>query len=445
MKKIKLSNILITINILFLIGCVIYYGSRMYKYYRLENPKLEDIKTLYDMVTQGKNIVKKGDGLYKEENSYYYKGKNVNNYLKYSGRLWRIVSVDNNGTLKLITEDLQTSLVWSIDADYDTSYLRSWLNDNDITIKSFYSSLDNTEILIDTKTCYDEINDKNVTCEKFVSDKVGTLSVYEYEKSGSSDGYLNIGSYWWTSNNNKDNKAWYVYSKGTINNEVSSGSNFYSYGVRPTITINAKISNFKGEGTKENPYEVVFDRGNKLKDKYIGEYFKFNNLTFKILEKSDDYVKLVLSDLLKENNDYVSKSYGSSNYFSQDDGIGYYLNNIFYKTLEKRDNILLGSFNVGRYDKSYKYDFNKIAEYKENAYVGLLQLGELFINDCDNYLLMSRTITSDKTIYQVLENGKIYVGNLDSEKYVRPVIYVNPNIEIKKGSGSANDPWVGEE
>ena len=58
---------------------------------------------------------------------------------------------------------------------------------------------------------------------------------------------------------------------------------------------------------------------------------------------------------------------------------------------------------------------------------------------------MSRTITSDKTVYQVLENGKIYVGNLTSEKHVRPVIYVKPDIEIKKGSGSANDPWVGEE
>ena len=44
-----------------------------------------------------------------------------------------------------------------------------------------------------------------------------------------------------------------------------------------------------------------------------------------------------------------------------------------------------------------------------------------------------------------LINGKIYVGNLTSEKHVRPVIYLKPDIEIKKGSGSADDPWVGEE
>ena len=65
----KITNILIIINILFLLGCVVYYGGRMYKYYRLENPKLEDIETLYDMVTRGKNITTKNDGLYKENNS----------------------------------------------------------------------------------------------------------------------------------------------------------------------------------------------------------------------------------------------------------------------------------------------------------------------------------------------------------------------------------------
>ena len=85
-----------------------------------------------------------------------------------------------------------------------------------------------------------------------------------------------------------------------------------------------------------------------------------------------------------------------------------------------------------------------ISEYQEQAYVGLLQLGELFINDCENYLLMSRTITSDKTIYQVTEAGKIFAGTLESEKYVRPTLYVKPNIKIVKGDGSLKNPWVGE-
>lgn len=440
----KLTNILITINILFLLGCIFYYGGRMYKYYRLENPKLEDLKTLYDVVTRGKNITTKNDGLYKENDSYYYKGKKVNNYLTYSGRLWRIVSIDETGLMKLITDDSQTSLVWGVENGYENSYIRSWLNNDDNNLKSFYESLDNNEILTKTKTCYDELNDKNITCEKFITDNIGTLSVYEYEKAGSSQSYLNIGSYWWTSNSDKNNNAWYVYSKGTINNEVNSGKTYFSYGVRPVITINSKISNFEGEGTDKNPYVIKFEQGNELKDKYVGEYFRFNDINFKIIEKNDDYVKLATADLIKENENLVLKKYGSTNYFNLDEGVGYYLNNIFYNTLPDKSNILLGQFNVGRYDKSYKYDFNMISEYKVDAYVGLLQLGELFINDCENYLLMSRTITSDKTIYQVTEAGKIFAGTLESEKYVRPTLYVKPNIKITKGDGSLKNPWVGE-
>ena len=57
---------------------------------------------------------------------------------------------------------------------------------------------------------------------------------------------------------------------------------------------------------------------------------------------------------------------------------------------------------------------------------------------------MSRTITSDKTIYQVTEDGKIFAGTLESEKYVRPTLYVKPNIKIVKGDGSLKNPWVGE-
>ena len=62
----------------------------MIHYYRIENPKIEDVKTLVELVTLGKNLTDNGDGLYHENDIYYYKGKNVNNYLKYSGRLFRI-------------------------------------------------------------------------------------------------------------------------------------------------------------------------------------------------------------------------------------------------------------------------------------------------------------------------------------------------------------------
>ena len=103
--------------------------------------------------------------------------------------------------------------------------------------------MNNTQgLLVNTNTCVDETDGKTITCDKNYESTVGLLSVYEYNLAGASDSYLNIGSYWWTSNKDSDGNAWYVYKKGTVNNDSSSGYTYYSYGVRPTITINGKIS-----------------------------------------------------------------------------------------------------------------------------------------------------------------------------------------------------------
>lgn len=441
-KKLKFKNIFIFLNILFLLGCCIFYGSRMIHYYRIENPKAKDVKTLKELITLGKNLTDSGDGLYKDKDNYYYKGKNVSNYLSYSGRLFRIVSIDDKGYIKLITEDAQTSMVWGVNQDFDNSYIKAWLNEDCESYKSFLYSLDNTTgVLVNTKTCIDKIDGKTVTCDKFTESTVGLLSVYEYDLAGAADSYLNIGSYWWTSNKDNDDNTWYVYKKGSVNNNSSSGNTYNSYGVRPVITINGKLSNFKGSGTKSDPYKITFDQGKNLVDKYVGSYITYSNIKWRIIEKDKGYVKIATADGLKNGTDYILTTYGSKNLFSQDYGIGYYLNTAFYNSLDNKDYILKGIFNNGKYDRTNKYNLTKTNEYTETCNVGLLQLGELFINDIDRYYLATRTLTSENTIYQVLEDGKIYVGNLKEEMKVRPTLYLKPDLEIKNGTGSIDDPY----
>ena len=440
-KRLKIKNILILINILFLLGCCIFYGSRMIHYYRIENPKIEDVKTLVELVTLGKNLTDNGDGLYHENDMYYYKGKNVNNYLLYSGRLFRIVSIDKSGYMKLITEELQTSMVWGYNQEFENSYVRNWLNDDTDSYKSFLHSLDNTQgLLVNTNTCVDETDGKTITCDKNYESTVGLLSVYEYNLAGASDSYLNIGSYWWTSNKDSDGNAWYVYKKGTVNNDSSSGYTYYSYGVRPTITINGKISNFKGTGTKNDPYEITFDKGKNLNDQYVGEYVLFNDIVWRIQETEEKYVKLASADGIKDK-DYILAKYGPKNMYSADYGIGNYLNVTFYNSLKDKDSILLGVFNNGKYDRTNKYDLSKINEYTVTCNIGLLQIGDLFINDVEKYYLATRTLTSDNSIYQVLEDGKIYIGNLKEEMKIRPTLHVKPDLKIVSGSGTKDDPY----
>ena len=52
-------------------------------------------------------VATSGDGLYYDSNTgeYYYRGANPDNYIEFSGDVWRIMSVSPQGNLKIIKED----------------------------------------------------------------------------------------------------------------------------------------------------------------------------------------------------------------------------------------------------------------------------------------------------------------------------------------------------
>ena len=61
-------------------------------------------------------VVDSGDGLYKdiyEEGKYTYKGGNPNNYIKFNNNLWRILSINNDNTIKIIYEDTLGEMMWA--------------------------------------------------------------------------------------------------------------------------------------------------------------------------------------------------------------------------------------------------------------------------------------------------------------------------------------------
>jgi len=440
--KFKKINILIALNILFLLGCCIFYGSRLIYYYKMEHPKVVANEELVDLITLKKNVTTVGSGLYKNDDGYVYKGDNISNYVQYSGRIWRVVSVDKDNNIKLITDDAQTSLVWGISTDYKKSYVRSWLNDDNNNIKSFYQGLGDTSNLVKTKTCIDEISEDSITCDDYVEDNIGLLSAYEYQLAGGKDSYLNIEQYWWTSNINNDETAWYVYSKGSLNDTSYSGTIYYSYGVRPTVTIKGTSKIKSGDGSSDNPYNLDSPTTNILNKKYVGNYISYSGYTWRIIETDDKYVKIVMDGVVKDDNEDYYTSFGTTNYYSANSKVGNYLNKKFYNSLTNKDYILQSNFYAGRYDYSNKYDFNSITEYNEKMKVGLLQLGELFVTDVSKYFLATRTKTTDNNIYQVLEDGRIYAGDLTDELMVRPTLYLKADLAIQSGSGIQKDPYI---
>jgi len=79
------------------------------------------------------NLVTSGDGLYKdttEEGKYIYRGTNPNNYITFNGETWRIISLEKDGTLKIIRSESIGNMIF--DPGY-TSSISEVTNSNSVT------------------------------------------------------------------------------------------------------------------------------------------------------------------------------------------------------------------------------------------------------------------------------------------------------------------------
>lgn len=441
--KLKTQNIVIVANIVIIFIITCFYAGRLIHFYIMEHPKVDKKINLNELITLKKNITTVGDGLYKDGDTYFFKGKEVNNYLEYSGFLFRIVSLDKDGNIKLITDDSPTTLAWGISDDYNNSYIKSWLVGEEEHAGVFYKSLTNSDTYLTlTNFCTETVNQDSKTCKENTKDKVGLLSLIEYKNAGGSKSYLNNNSFWWLSNPSNEG-IWYVYNDGKINDVSSLGNEYYSYGIRPVITINGNINIISGDGSKDSPYKIDNDTGSTLQDKSVGKYIKYSDLTWRIIEKTDNYVRVALNGFIKENDEDLIRTFSdNSNVYAANNGIGAYLNTTFYNTLDSTY-MKSGSVYTNRYDStSVKFNYLRIFDSVITAKVGMMQVSDLFVNDFDDYFLVSRTSTYVGTVYKVEKGNKLYADLPSSKAKVRPTIFLDLESPIKSGDGSIENPYV---
>lgn len=405
------------------------YSYKLIHYYRLEHKQsFLTTNNLYETL-KNKPITYNNSGLYKIDNNYYYKGKVTDNYLYYSARLWRIISFNDNG-IKLITEDIQTSMVWSTENNYKNSYIYNWLNITDKEHSGiFLNSLNNYKnYLIKHSWCTDIVTKDNQTCNDTLNDYVGLISIEEYLKAGGIESYLNNNNYFWTINASENN-VWYIFDKGGINDETNDDTGYHSYGVRPSIVLDINTPLYKGDGTKDNPYIIENDNSVILNHKSIGSYIKYNDNLFRIIEKNNDYIKLTLAYHLEDT---------KVNY----NNINQYLNNVLLNKLEK-NNLVKCPFYGGNYSKDNNYDYKEIYNKKEYSYIGLPSVTELFITD-DSDIWLSN-YNNNSLIYTTNTLGRLFLDNKDNLHYLKPSICIKSNITITSGSGTSADPYLLEE
>lgn len=436
----KVKKLLIILNIILIFGILEFYICRLIHFYRIENPKVNSDISLADYITLDKNIAVSGSGLYQKDDKYVFIGNDVNNYLYYSGILWRIIEI-NDDSIKLITDDIQTSIFWGHNLDYSNSYIRKWLNLDANTSYTgiFFQNLNNPELYLNKNDfCYGKVLDARYNCEKKQNDYIGLLTINEYERARGKDSYLNINSYFWTINTSDDN-IWYVLDTGELNDNAFTEQNYYSYGVRPVINLKKDINFISGDGSLDYPYIIDKNYSNLLSSKRVGGYINYSGYKFRIIENDKSNVKVALDGFITVNGENLSLNFSDYNPdFNIYDGIGFYLNNDFYNSLTNKDYIVNSKWYNGIYINDYTSVYNSYVD----ANVGLLKVGDFYINDYQNYYLLNRNNIEDLTVYKVVEGNKLYADLINTGAFVRPALVLRGDVIVISGDGTKNNPYI---
>lgn len=445
-RRLKIRPVLITLNVSLLIIIALFYTFRLVKYYLKENGHKDADTTilLVDELIKKQSYVDQTKGLVHDKNAsiYRYIGKVEDNYLEYSGILFRIVGIDKDNNIKAISDSNLTLMYSGLEKGFDKSYVYKWLNKSDEKYSGiFENNMDSTDkYLTNTYLCDDVVSDlKNINCEKNNNvDKITLLSLYDYASAGGKESYLNNGESYYLSTIDDKNNNYFINTTGDVGlNKISTKI----YGVRPVITIKNDVALMHGDGSKTSPYAVIEKIISKLSDVYISKYINYSGSTYRVISTGEN-VKIALSDNIKDGDKYLEKTFGGKNniYSTTKKTIGEYLNNTYYKSIKNNDLIVKSSYGIGS-NTLDNLDYTAVYSKTNTFNIGMLTLGDMFISDTKNVLTMNRGIESSMIINVINKDGNVF-GDLIASKYeVRPTMYLKGDISIVSGDGSIDSPY----
>lgn len=406
-------------------------------------------------------------------------GTDPNNYIWYSGKLWRAVSIDpSDNSVKLITQ-WNISTVNSFGLSFSGSNMEQWLND--VTVDGFLGNLREPNKFIKTDSTWNlavinEEGEKTGT-DSFVTDAVGLLNRYEYIKSYGNEleekGYLNNSLDWWTLTPVSSGIVFVSNGQDTFTRPSSGvGALTFSLGCRPVINLKSDIKISGGTGTSTDPYRLQGDddtlaSGTLLSTRYSGEYISFgtgeNNLYRIVSHENGSGTKITSASPLKSSGTYTNFIFSNnpSSIFNNDNMIGLFLNgdylaNNTYLTTDQVNMIensttwYLGTVRYGSSYKLAKYQSatsSALTDSTTTAKIGLLRMGELMAGQFDTktnntaYWLITPYTSSN--IYSATTDGR-YSSTvaLNDPSGIRPAMNLKSNVVITGGDGTKNNPFT---
>ena len=434
MKKLSFQKIFCFISFLFILSCCIFYGTRFIKLY-LENRK-EEINEKNSLAKVIKENNTENDRFKSVNGENYFTGKEDNNYLLYSNILWRIIKLNNDNSITVISDKALTYLAYSKVTSYETSSIFKWLNKGSDEYSGILENALNKDYLQKTVTCTDKIDElSNSPCKSTNNDNYFTiLPIVDYLNVGSKDSYLANEEYFYLSNMTTDNKAWYIDDDGS--GKMGTGNDIL--GIRPVLTIKANIDYVAGDGSIDKPYTI--EKENSL----FGSYVKLGNNIWRIYEIDNDQIRLMLNDYLKVNGNNLTYRYSNSSSYHNDTAYGsiaYYLNHDFLNSLSYKEKIKEIKWSNGYYNSNTDFDYSNSLKDKVDTKVALMSIGNIFLNDSlSNYFTMTGQNTKSSMVYVVTKDKKIYTKQIGSSANVVPTISIEKSI-LTKGNGTIDSPF----
>ena len=398
-------------------------------------------------------------------------GTDPNNYIWYSGKLWRAVSIDpDDNSVKLVTQWNISAIPYNPSGNtaFEGSYMETWLNDT--SVDGFLGNLRNYENFIKTDSVWNATLMTATTKPAettMVEDTVGLLNIYEYTMSYSgtdtSNGYLNNGLSWWTLTPSSTSNVRAVGSNG----DAYSSSPSNTYGTRPAINLKSSVKVVSGDGSENNPYRLEGDNdsnlnGTLLNTRYSGEYIKFGegeNTLYRIVShETSGLTKITSAEPLKSGGTFVTSAFGNNANYSSNNTIGTFLNGDYLTSyvgdsysnmIEPSTTWYLGTVGDGTSYKLAKYadiNMSSTTSSTTEARVGLLRLGELMSGQFDRYgnntTYWTLTPYSTSRVRIVNYNGNADLNSPSSTYGTRPSINLKSSVMITGGSGTKSDPFV---
>lgn len=379
-------------------------------------------------------LVKKDTG-----KSLVYNASNPNNYIMFSNMVFRIVGLNSDGSVKIVSEESAGAV------NYDD--LNDWLNDY------YYEYIDDDfkEYMVRQKYCSskiakDKIDTTTNKCDDTDKKYVGVLSVSEYNKLG----FMNPDNISWTSDYTSDKEAIATSTNFTQFSYYMSFDKKYNFAVKPVINLKSGIKIKKGDGTIKNPYQFLIKSkgktGEKINTRQTGEYVKYGDTTYRIIKTEDDGTTKVISEeaigevIAYQDSDKVKK-YNPN----KKGNIGYIINNTTSKYI-KSDIFVKKEISVSIYNDTPTYS-GKTTEKTYEVKFAAPEMYEIFsgVHPTRSIAYWLRTSSNiEGNMYAVSPTNVIYYNKLAKDTYSGIIIvgYLNKSASILSGNGTLDKPYI---